>query len=154
VTAGIMQNTNLPAVYQYQVARLYSEASQLAEMNKALDRCLNRLPSNVPPDVFLDIARMYSMTRQADKVEASLRAYLKVSPRDWQTWIDLARIQVGALNKAGPAAVSLQQAVRAGGEEAMDEIDKDPAFSAIRPGGLPDMNLLGVPGLTPPLRSP
>jgi len=149
IVMGIANNTNMPALYQFQAAQLLGKARRHTEMAQTLDRCVKRMPANAPPQVFLEIAKMYALAGKPDSALGAMRRYLELNPGDWKTWLNLAAMQI-QLNKKDDAARSLEQAVRSGGNQAHDVIRKDRRFSAAYQSGVSRAgNLIGIPGVNP-----
>lgn len=140
---NVIANTNLPAFYYLNCAKLYQKINRTDEMNRALDLCTNNFPSNAPPEAYIEIARLFAQTSQMEKMGGILEKYLKVQPGDWKAWLDLAAIQVG-IKKTSEAAKSLENATRSGGSLAVQAINQDSRFNNIRPGSAPSSNILNL----------
>jgi tetratricopeptide (TPR) repeat protein len=127
---GILAASNLPAYHCLNVAKLMLRAGRTPEMNKAIDMCTNRMPSNAPVEAYIDIARLYAQSGQLDKMGRTLEQYLRIQPNDWKAWLDLASIQIG-MKQTNDASRSLEQALRCGGQQAMTIVNQDPRFRPI-----------------------
>ncbi|MDD4870720.1 MAG: DUF2723 domain-containing protein [Kiritimatiellae bacterium] len=128
---SILSTTNLPAFFCLNVAKLFQRAGRMGEMNRALDMCRSRLPSNTPSEAYIDMARLYAQSGQMDKMGDILERYLKTQPNDWKAWLDLAAIQMG-LKQTNAAIKSLENASRTGGAQALQIINQDQRFQNIR----------------------
>jgi tetratricopeptide (TPR) repeat protein len=147
---SLMTATNLPAPIFYRAASMLRSARQLPEMVRAVDLCMQNMPSNSPPEVFLNLSRMYAEAGRADRMLGPLQEFLKRQPNDWKAWLDLAYIQL-TVGQTNNAAQSLSQARNRGGQEAMQIIQQDDRFAPLRPRlGMPQRSLLGIPGITGP----
>jgi len=126
--SSILNNKNLPAPILFQVAQKYEQTKNYKAMDKALTLCLKKMPENAPANNFLTIARMYSKSRNGVGMRDSLTAYLKRAPNDWRAWMDLASIQM-QLKDPTNASASLGAAIRYGGTEAQQTIQKNPTLN-------------------------
>jgi tetratricopeptide (TPR) repeat protein len=125
---------------------LFRSAHEYTLLGRALDVCAAQLPTNSPPEVYLNIARMYYEAKRTDKMAEYLQKFVERQPTDWKAWLDLAssRMMLGQTNAAVQA---LSQAVNYGGDEARSLIYQDERFAAIRRKlTAPARNLLGIPG--------
>ncbi|OGV66406.1 MAG: hypothetical protein A2283_20380 [Lentisphaerae bacterium RIFOXYA12_FULL_48_11] len=136
---NIIGNTNLPAFYYLNCAKLFQKINQLDGMNRALDLCTKNFPSNAPPEAYIEMARLYAQTSQMEKMAAVLEKYLKLQPGDWKAWLDLAAIQIG-MKQTNSATKSLENAARSGGTLAVQAINQDQRFNNIRPKHTPANN--------------
>jgi len=142
---GIMANTNLPAPYQFRIAQLLDRAGNMPLVVKALDMCVDRVPPDAPPDIIIDMARMYAKAQRFDRMGVALKVYLRRIPTDWKAWLDLAAIQISAKQNA-EASKSLEQAIRCGGQESMNIIQQDQRFAPIRDAAFSRaQNMMGIP---------
>lgn len=148
LTANIVGNTNLPPVFHFRVAQLFANAKRFAEMTKALDQCISRIPPDIEPGILLDMAKMYINAQQFEKVSKVLEQYLKRKPTDWKAWLDMASLQIN-LKRTNAAFQSLEQAIRFGGNPALSIIKKDERFAPIYNKTVSrTRNLIGIPGIT------
>jgi len=122
---GMLNSKDLPPVVYFQVAQTYERAKRFADMSKALDLCLDRLPENSPARAFLDIAKLYSKAKNTAGMRKAMQAYLKKSPSDWKAWLDLAQLHLQFGDKA-QATTALGAAVRYGGAQAQQLIQQNP----------------------------
>ncbi len=147
----LLASTNLPGQYYYGLTGMLQAGGYLDELGRALDLCMARLPPNVKPDIYLDLAARYSAAGRLDRMEQTLVEYVRLTPTDWKAWLDLGVVQL-ELKKLKAAVTSLQQAVRYSNGEALQTIESDPRFAPVRKQVLlptPQRNLLGIPGVTP-----
>ena len=79
------------------------------------DRMMN--VTNVPPCVFLDLARTCDDARRPDVGADAYRRYLMSYPSDWRTWIELATRQ-HENGQQEEALASVKKAVEIGGDDA------------------------------------
>jgi tetratricopeptide (TPR) repeat protein len=133
VAENIMGNTNLPPVFHYRVATLLERGGRFPEMIRALDMCIDKLPADAPPEIFLDIANKYREANQPDKMLLVIQKYLQRKPKDWSAWLDLGLVNMG-LGRTNEAIKALNEAIKVGGPEARDTVAKDPRFEPIRNG--------------------
>ena len=130
ILSGIIGDTKLPPAAHFRAAELLAQTKQYAEMVRALDLCMARMTGNVPPEVYLRIASHYAAAQKADKMREALERYLKLRPSDWKAWLDLATVQMIQKNTNG-ALTALEQALRLGGSDALDVVQKDPRFASL-----------------------
>jgi tetratricopeptide (TPR) repeat protein len=102
-------------------------------MIRALDMCIDKLPADAPPEIFLDIANKYREANQPDKMLLVIQKYLQRKPKDWSAWLDLGLVNMG-LGRTNEAIKALNEAIKVGGPEARDTVAKDPRFEPIRNG--------------------
>jgi tetratricopeptide (TPR) repeat protein len=152
LAGSIVANTNLPSIYTFRIAALYHRAGRFGEMSQALDQFLARLPPDIPPEAFVDMTRMYLAGHKTDKARNVLQEYLKRRPGDWRAWMDQASLELG-LGRTNEAIRALEVAVRGGGNEAIDFINRNPNYTPIREEAVRRaqtlINLPGVKPLTP-----
>jgi thioredoxin-like negative regulator of GroEL len=141
---GILQNTNLPALYMFRVAQLFERAQKQEEMVRALDQCVATLPADAPPGVLVDCAGMYAKVQRNDRMLATMLEYLRRNQTDWRAWLDVATMLMAA-NRLDEGAKALDEAVRHGGAEAFNIIQKDARFAPLRSRLMPRANLFGFP---------
>ncbi|MGQ9661205.1 MAG: protein O-mannosyl-transferase family [Kiritimatiellia bacterium] len=128
---GIIGDPKLPPAAHFRAGELLAQSKQYAEMVKALDLCMARMTGGVPPEVYLRIASHYAAAQKADKMSEALQRYLKLRPTDWKAWLDLATVQMIQKDTNG-ALTALEQALRLGGAQALDIVQKDPRFASLR----------------------
>jgi len=147
---GILGATNLPAPFYYRAATLLRDAREWGPLLvRALDLCNTQLPQNSPPEVLINLARMYLESHHLDKAGELLQNYVRRAPTDWKACLDLAFIQL-TLGHTNAAIQALVQARQYGGEEAFQIITQDDRFAPIRDRVLvPVRSLLGLPGVVP-----
>ena len=87
--------------------------------------------TNIPPNAYLAVAKMYADGKRLDLLAVALEKYLAREPSNARVWVDFAAIQA-AIQKSNDALRSLKQAVDLGGEPVQDIIRKDPRFESIR----------------------
>ena len=121
---SILNNKNLPPTILFKVALAYDKAEQYKEMDKVLTRCISKMPPNTSPQAFLDIARLYAKSKNGIGMKNALTMYLKRAPNDWRAWMDLASLELQLRNTA-QANAALGAAIRYGGPEARQEIQKN-----------------------------
>ena len=142
---SILANTNLPPIFQFRLAQLFHNANQVDKMVQALDLCAERIPPDAPPDVLLDIVRLYAATRNAAKMRGPLTQYLNRRPQDWKAWLDMATLQL-SLAQSNDAARAVEQAIRFGGNEALSLVRQNPNLAAVQNRALSrTRNLIGIP---------
>jgi len=128
--SSILNNKNLPAPILFQVAQKYEQTKNYKAMNGVLTLCMKKLPANAPANNFLAIAKMYAKAQNGVGMRDALTAYLKRKPNDWRAWMDLASIQM-QLRDPTNASASLGAAIRYGGTEAQQIIQKNPALNKL-----------------------
>ena len=112
---------------------------------KSLDLCVERLPPDAPPDIIIDMARMYAKAQRYDRMAVALKVYLRRIPTDWKAWLDLSAIQIN-MKQMPEASKSLEQAIRCGGQEAMGVVQQDQRFAPIRDAAFSRaQNMMGIP---------
>ena len=101
--------------------------------------------TNIPPNAYLAIAKMYADSKRMDLLAVALEKYLAREPSNPNVWIDLAAIHA-AMQKSNDSLQSLKRAIDLGGEPARDAIRKDQRFNPIRES--PEFKAL-VPSIQP-----
>ncbi|OGV84753.1 MAG: hypothetical protein A2340_04340 [Lentisphaerae bacterium RIFOXYB12_FULL_60_10] len=145
IAMNVMGDTNLPSVYHFRMAQLLDRAGQMASAVQALDACIDRIPPDAPHEIFIDMARIYAKAQRYDRMAVALKQYLRRVPTDWKAWMDLSAIQL-ASQQTAEASRSLEQAIRCGGQEAMNVIYSDGRFAPIRDAAASrSQNLFGLP---------
>jgi len=145
---NMINDTNLPPVLHYRLAQSLARAGRLPEMARALDLCANKLPQPTPPEIYLELARMYGSARLYDKMVPYLQKYLQAKPDDWRAWLDMSLVNV-SLGKTNDAIKTISEALRLGGPEALKICSEDARFAPFR-GKIQaprQMNLLEFPGM-------
>ena len=139
-----------------ELADLYRKLNMEGQFQGLTMNILN--DTNVPPNAYLAVAKMYADAKRADLLATALEKYLAREPSNPKVWIDLAAIQA-AMQKTSECMKSLKQAVDLGGEPARDILRKDARFTPVRdtpefkslvppiqqqnlPMGLPDLPML------------
>ncbi len=151
LTRKLLAQTNLPPEVFLQIAGLSLRAKQYREMTDALALCENKLSPRTPSNVYLEIAKMYAAAKRMDKMLPALEKYLRLNPSDWKAWLDMASVQY-SIKKTTAATRAMQEALRTGGAEALNIINKDQRLQEIakripRNKMLP--NLTTLPGIMP-----
>ncbi len=140
----MLGNKTLPPFIHFQVAQAYDRIKKYKKMDQALTLCLTRLPKNTPAQPFLDIAKLYSKSKNPTGMRNAMKAYLERAPKDWRAWLDLASLdlQHGDTTQAG---VSLGAAIRYGGSDAQRLIQSNPNLKKIRQNrDMRTKNLMGL----------
>jgi hypothetical protein len=127
---GIRDNKDLPPIVHFQTAQAYERVQQYADMNKALTLCLSRMPENAPAKAFLDIAHLFAKGKNATGMRNAMKAYVKRNPSDWRAWLDVASLDLQHGDRDG-AGASLGVAIRYGGAQAEQLIQKNPALKKL-----------------------
>jgi hypothetical protein len=145
---NMLNETNLPPVLHYRLAQGLARAGRIPEMARALDLCANKLPQPIPPEVYLDMARMYGSAKEYDKMVAPLQKYLQMKPDDWKAWLDMSLVHL-AVGKTNEAIKAINEAVRIGGPEAIKICSGDPRFAPFRGRIQPPrpVDFMGIPGM-------
>ncbi len=87
--------------------------------------------TNIPANVYLNIAKMYADMKRIDLLETALQKYLAREPSNARVWVDYAAIQVA--RQQNPQAIdALKKAIETGGEPVRDVVRKDRRFDALR----------------------
>jgi len=146
---SMARNTSLPPAYRFRIAQLYQQGGLINEMVASLDQCIGIMPPDTPPQVLLNIARMYAVARHPDKTQLALEGYLKRAPNDWKARVDMAVMCLNAKDRNG-AIRSLELAISRGGQEAQDLINKDARFNALRQEmQTRRQSFMTIPGMAP-----
>ncbi len=87
--------------------------------------------TNIPPNFYLAVAKLYADAKRMDLLSVALERYLARDPSNPRVWIDLAAVHT-ALQRTNDAVNDIRRAVEIGGEPARDIIRKDRRFDAIR----------------------
>ncbi|HBA82949.1 MAG TPA: hypothetical protein DCZ95_02530 [Verrucomicrobia bacterium] len=114
--------------------------------------------TNLPPNVYLAVAKIYADGKRLDLLVNALQRFLAREPSNPRVWLDMAAAQA-MLNRSNDAIASLKRAIELGGNEVREVARSDqrfaplrdnPAFRALVPMpqnfNLP-MNLPELPGL-------
>ncbi len=131
ILGSMLSNKALPPFIHFKVAQAYDRNKQYDKMDKALTLCLTRMPPDAPAQPFLDIAKLYSKSKNVGGMRSAMKAYLKRVPNDWRAWLDLALLET-QLGDANQAAASLGAAIRYGGSEAQQSIQNNPMLKQIQ----------------------
>jgi predicted Zn-dependent protease len=129
--SGLLNSPGLPAPAYFNAAKLLQRAGCLAEMDQALQMCMARVPSNINPGVFIEIAKIYAGVNQHQRYGEVLEKYLERDPGNWQIWLNLASLHLG-MKQTNAAVKALGQALRVGGVEAQMEMERNPQFEPLR----------------------
>jgi hypothetical protein len=87
--------------------------------------------TSLPPDFYLEIAKLYAEARRADLLVVALQRFVSRDPSRPTVWLDLAAVQL-ALQQTNPALESVRQAIAVGGEPVRDHVRKDQRFDGLR----------------------
>mgnify|MGYP000088415871 CR=1 FL=1 len=152
---GILAVTNLPPAMFYRAATMARDAKDTGMMLRALERCADDVPPNSPPELYLNLARMYIEGHRADRAGAMMQEYVKRAPTDWKAWLDLAYLFLVGGQTNG-AVQALAQARQHGGAEAAAIIEQDQRFAPLLRSRLtlPPRPLMGLPGVVPEASRP
>ena len=112
-----------------ELADLYRKLNMEGQFQGLTMNILN--DTNIPPNAYLAIAKMYADSKRMDLLAVALEKYLAREPANPKVWIDLAAIQA-AMQKSNDCMQSLKRAIDLGGEPVRDIIRKDPRFNPIR----------------------
>jgi tetratricopeptide (TPR) repeat protein len=150
IVQSVLKTKDLPPQFAYQAATMLHKAKKYEEMTKALEKCEAVLPANTPPELFLNMARMYADASNMPKMAGSLQQYLKRKPDDWKAWLDLAYVYLVAKQK-NAAGQALARAKQIGGAEAEAIIAKDKRFAPLRQDTVPQPGrpFRALPGVLP-----
>ncbi len=131
IVNSVLRTSNLPPQFAYQAATMLHKAKKYEAMGKALEQMNAAALPNSPPELFLNMARMYADAKDMVKMAGSLQEYLKRKPDDWKAWLDLAYVYLIAKqnNAAGQAILRARQI---GGSEAEAIILRDNRFKSLR----------------------
>ncbi|MFO7871608.1 MAG: DUF2723 domain-containing protein [Kiritimatiellia bacterium] len=147
---GIVNNPTLPPQYHLNAAQLLHRAGRRNDAAKALDRCIDRMPEQAPPEVFLQMAKIYIEGGKPAGAVKALGRYHELKPSDWRAALDLTAIQL-SLGNTNSARKTLQDAMYYGGSEVARIVSRDPRFAALRQtAGRRTRNLLRIPGRREP----
>jgi tetratricopeptide (TPR) repeat protein len=135
ILSSMLANKELPPFIHFQVAQAYGRNDQYDKMNQALTLCLTRMPKDTPAQPFLEMAKLYSKSKNAIGMRSAMKEYLKRTPDDWRVWLDLASLE-SQLGDANQASVSLGVAIRHGGDDAQKLIQSNPMLEQIQHPGL------------------
>ena len=127
----IIGDPNVPPEVAFKIGQMHSAAKHPEEMDAAFERCLLRTASNIPPPNLLMMAEMYAKGGNIPKARDRLLHYLKFRPDDVMQRINLALMHL-ALQNVDAAYVTLEHAVRLGGDSARNMIKKDQRFASIQ----------------------
>ncbi len=152
IAQNIVKVKNLPTGVYYKLGLLCQQAKQMTEMVEALTLAAQKLPTNAKPEILLDITSRFSSVQRADKMAEVMTIYLKRRPSDWKAWVDLALVQI-ALKKQPSALSAMRQALRYGGNPAMNLMSKDNRLAPLLRQAAPQPKkldgLIGLPGARP-----
>lgn len=130
LSGNLLATSNMPLPVMFKLGAMFQKAGKIQEMDKALEYCLARFPENTNPEAYIAGVRLYAMSNRPDKMRVWLAEYLKRRPLDWRAWFDMTTIEMG-LGRTNDALKSLEQAFRAGGEEALSVAAQNPNFAPL-----------------------
>lgn len=87
--------------------------------------------TNLPPNYYLAVAKLYADARRADLLAYALQRYLAREPGNPRVWVDLAAVQT-ALQQKDRAIESLRRAIELGGNPLRDQVRQDKRFDPLR----------------------
>ena len=87
--------------------------------------------TNIPPNYYLMIAKMYADARRMDLLAHALQRYLSRQPGDPRVWVDLAAVQI-VLQQTDLALESVRRAIELAGDQARDILRNDNRFDPLR----------------------
>ncbi len=126
-----------------ELANLYGRLNLQGQFQGLTMSILN--DSNLPPNAYLDVAKLYADAKRLDLLAVALQRYLSREPSNPRIWVDLAACHV-ALQQNSEMLHAVRQAVQIGGEPVRDLIRKDRRFDPAR--DTPDFK-----ALVPPVQS-
>ncbi|MBN1670449.1 MAG: DUF2723 domain-containing protein [Kiritimatiellae bacterium] len=112
-----------------ELAEIYRKTNRKQKFFGLTQNMLNS--TGTPPQVYLQIARMYAAERRPDLLSIALRRYLTRVPYDANVWRDLAAISI-VLNRPDDAIKALEKAVEFGGDALRKELPADKRFESLR----------------------
>jgi len=149
IMKGLIGTSNVPPQYLYKAAQMLQAAKQYDTMDEALTVMMKRLPANTDPSLYLNVAKMYADAQRAERMLPAIEGYLKLRPKDWKAWLDLASINLG-LKNLDAARSALIKAKSIGGFQAAEAIRKDRRFAGLLQGASRDsVDLMNIPGVSP-----
>ncbi len=144
VMTSLINAPELPPQLLFQAANMLLAAGCPVEMDKALTLCMQRIPSNIMPEAYLDIYKMYAQANNPQKMMTVIKLYLNLKPSDWRAWLDYSALQV-QFQDAESATRSLENAIRMGGNEAISIAEQDQRFATIRNVAISrTQNIMGI----------
>lgn len=127
----IVAQGGLTSPQLFEVARLYQGAKRISEASAVLlripDAELDR--PEFPSEVLLSMASIHAGANNFDAAVKVLVRHLKREPSDHKAWLDLATMNL-RLRRPDQAAAALQQALRIGGQEALELVQRSPELQA------------------------
>ena len=87
--------------------------------------------TNIPPDFYLAVAKLYADSKRLDLLSVALERYLAREPGNARVWVDLAAAQ-SLMQKPNEAIQSLKRGIDIGGEGVKDVVRKDNRFDPMR----------------------
>jgi len=130
LTDNILQNSNLPPQIFFRLATIVQQVGMIDHMNRALEAFEASASNNVPPEAWIQLARIYAQTKQPPKMLAAVDKYLALRPTDWKAWLDRASLLID-LQQTEEATRSINEALRVGGQPALGLIRSDKRFAPL-----------------------
>lgn len=112
-----------------ELASIYARLNLQGQFQGLTTSILN--DSNLPPNAYLEVAKLYADAKRLDLLAMALQRYLQREPSNPRIWVDLAACHV-ALQQNDQALNAARQAIQIGGEPVRDLIRKDRRFDAVR----------------------
>lgn len=152
IAQNVLKVKTLPNAVYYKLGVLCQQAKQPTEMVQAFSICAETFKPNSKPEILLDITSRLGTIQRVDKMAEVMTRYVQLRPGDWKAWIDLALVQL-ALKKNNEAMASMREALRYGGNPAIDLMRKDQRLAPLLNQAAPQPKkldrLMGLPGMTP-----
>jgi tetratricopeptide (TPR) repeat protein len=123
-------STNVPSAFLYRAAMVLEKAGRIPEMERMLDLCYPRIPTNAPASTYIEVARLYTTARKPDKTAKALERYLLANPGEWAVWVELSTAHYAAAN-TNQALFDLKNAVRLNKTAALLAIGENPYLSRL-----------------------
>ncbi len=127
---NILANSNLPPQIFFRLATISQQAGLIPHMNRSLAAFEATASNNVPPEAWVQLARIYAQTKQTGKMLGALDRYLAMQPTDWRAWLDHASILLEMKQEAA-AAESINRALAVGGQPALTAVRGDKRFAPL-----------------------
>jgi tetratricopeptide (TPR) repeat protein len=124
-----LKSGNIEFADAMQLVSIYFQSGQASHADALAKQMLNS--NTMQPQMILNLAQHMAKGRRYAVVEQALKKYTTVQPKDPKGWLNLAALQL-VLKKQGEMWVSIDQAIKVGGEPTRNIIRKDTRFNAIR----------------------
>ncbi|MFO7937366.1 MAG: DUF2723 domain-containing protein [Kiritimatiellia bacterium] len=134
-----------------EIAFALSGFNQNEDAARILDMVSRQMPADTDFKLLIRMADVYKKAQRMDKCASLFMKALKINPRHWQTWLEMADIY-RVKGQQQQMQYALQKAFTAGQSACLQELEKNPALKKAAIPVLQQMmqqNPAGMPGMGP-----